>query len=298
MLNPTFSTFHTNKISEDYIAPKDIAESNLTANSNFETGLEYRLQNVFGEEIWLKLERAGFTEDRFNKSSILEICAGNGFLTYHLLTNIRPIRYVINDISEIELEQNKKLIFENFSNPCIEYLQGDVHALDVSGKFDIIIGNSFLHHFHDVPKALNSIMSYLKPGGTFISLHEPTPLSPIVEGAKIFALPIGIMFPTLINNFIRMRYVGPPSETDLWMFEEKKMKKLFSKLKFANSKFYYWNLFRPIVVQKKSLHLSINKQSLSALEEKQFKNSILKDSLLNKFLPSRFFASMCIVLEK
>jgi ubiquinone/menaquinone biosynthesis C-methylase UbiE len=298
MLNPTFSTFHQNQITEDYIAPIDIAESTLSANSNFETGIEYRLQSVYGDEIWLKLERAGFTEDRFNKSSILEVCAGNGFLTYHLLTKIRPIRYVINDISEIELEQNQKLITENFSNPCIEYLHGDVHTLDVSGKFDIVIGNSFLHHFHDVSMAFKSIMSYLKPGGIFISLHEPTPLSPIVEGAKIFALPIGIMFPTFINNFIRMRYDGPPSETDLWMFEEKKLKKLFSKLNVLNSKFYYWNLFRPIVVHKKYLHLSKNKQSLNTIEEKKFKNSILKDSLLNKFLPSRFFGSMCIVLEK
>lgn len=298
MLNPTFSIFSSKRVLEDYIAPIDIAESALRANSIFETGIEYRLNGVYGEEIWLKLERAGFTEDRLNKSSILEICAGNGFLTYHLLNKIRPIRYVINDISEIELKQNQKLISENFSNTCIEYLQGDVHTLDATGKFDIVIGNSFLHHFHDVPKAIRSIMSYLKPGGMFISLHEPTPLSPIVEGAKIYALPIGIMFPTLINNLIRMRYNGPPSETDLWMFKEKKLKKLFLKLKVANSKFYYWNLFRPIVVQKKYLHLSINKQSLNAFEQKQFKNSILKDSLLNKFLPSRFFGSMCIVVEK
>jgi ubiquinone/menaquinone biosynthesis C-methylase UbiE len=297
MLNPTFSSSTNKRIVDIYVAPADIAESSIAANSNFETGQEYRLQEVYGEEIWLKLMRAGITADKFNGSSILEVCAGNGFLTYHLLKKVTPLKYVINDISKIELEQNKKMVSENLSyNP--EYILGDIHHLELESQFDIIIGNSFLHHFYNVPRALNSIFSYLKPGGVFISLHEPTPLSPVVEGAKLYALPFGIAFPTFLNELIRRKYSGLPSETDLWQFEESKLKVILSKLSATKSMFYYWNLFRPIVVQKNNLHLSQKKQVLNDKEVRQFRNSIHKDAFLNKILPARFFGSLCIVIKK
>jgi ubiquinone/menaquinone biosynthesis C-methylase UbiE len=297
MLNPTFSTLASKRVLEDYIAPLDIAKSSLEANANFETGREYRLQDVYGEEIWLKLKRAGFTIEKLNNLRILEVCAGNGFLTYHLLKKITPVKYVVNDISTIELEQNKALVSENISYET-EYLLGDVHQLKADYQFDLVIGNSFLHHFHNVPRAMKSILSYLRPGGVFISLHEPTPLSPVVEGAKIYALPLGILFPSLLNNIIRRRYSGPPSSTDLWQFEEKKFKKILSQLNVSESRFYYWNLFRPIVVQKNGLHLSQEKQKLNEHEVSQFKNSISRDAELNKILPARFFGSMCIVVKK
>lgn len=75
MLNPTFSPNHSKRITSDYIAPIDIAESSLQGNANFDTGIEYRLQSVYGDEIWLKLEMAGFTVEKLNNLSILEVCA-------------------------------------------------------------------------------------------------------------------------------------------------------------------------------------------------------------------------------
>ncbi len=298
MLNPTFSSKYNSKITKDYIAPIEIATASINGNLNFETGIEYRLQNVYGEEIWLKLERAGYTPEKLNNCTILEVCGGNGFLSYHLLKKVSPKKYVINDISKNELDQNKQLISKNFNYINVEYLQGDIHELNIEQEFDLIIGNSFLHHFHNVPKAFNSILQYLKPGGAFISLHEPTPLSSIVEGAKIFALPFGILFPKLINNIIRTRYKGLPSETDLWMFEKNKLVKLFNQLGCTDFYFYSWNLFRPIIIQKKNLHLTEKKTHLTENELNIFRKAFLIDAILNKFLPARFFGSICIVIKK
>jgi SAM-dependent methyltransferase len=298
MLNPTFSPTQSNRIIGDYIAPIDIAESSLRGNANFDTGIEYRLQNVYGDEIWLKLEKAGFTVEKLNNSSILEVCAGNGFLTFHLLKRIVPSKYVINDLSGIELMQNKKLISSNFTSIEVTYLEGDIHEPLINEKFDLVIGNSFLHHFHNVPKAINSILAYVKPGGAFISLHEPTPLSTVVEGAKIYALPFGILFPTLLNNLIRRRYQGPPSETDLWMFEKNKLKKVLKNLGITDYSFYSWNLFRPIIVQKNSMHLTEKKSFLTDRETKKLHKTVIIDSILSKILPARFFGSLCIVIKK
>jgi ubiquinone/menaquinone biosynthesis C-methylase UbiE len=299
MLNPTFSSKYVSRVKSNYVAPSDIAEKSIHGNTNFETGKELRLQDVYIDEIWIKLNNAGFTKEILEKSSILEICAGNGFLTYSILKKSNPVKLTVNDISEIEITENKKLINSNFNTERhINYIIGDIHNLNIDDEFDIVIGNSFLHHFHDVPRALESINRLLKKGGFFISLHEPTPLSTVVESAKIIALPIGILFPKLINDIARKRYKYEPSETDLWMFEKNKLKNIFNNTGFSYSKYHYWGLFRPIIVQKFLLHLSKDKPKLSPKEIRLLKFSIFLDSIINKILPARFFGSMCIVAKK
>lgn len=64
-------------------------KTNRTIHGNEEniTVAETRLHPVFGEEIWLKLERARFSPSVLNGLSVLEVCAGTGFLTFHLLSH-------------------------------------------------------------------------------------------------------------------------------------------------------------------------------------------------------------------
>ena len=76
------------------------------------------------------------------------------------------------------------------------------------------------------------------------------------------------------------------------------IKKIFKKVGYNNSKYYYWGLFRPIIVQKFMLHISKDKPSLTNREVKLLKFAIFLDSIFNKILPSRFFGSMCIVAQK
>jgi len=298
MLNPTFSKIVEDSLKEPYVAPESIASHNLKGNESIVTGPEQRLQPIYGEEIWLKLERAGISPSLLQKSSILEVCAGTGFLTYHLLSKINPKSYTLNDISASELSVAKELIDSNYPNTSINWVLGDIHTTEFNQKFDVIIGNSFIHHFHNVPQVLSRFQSMLNSGGIFISLHEPTPMSTIVEGAKILAYPLAVIAPILVNNIARARYKGEPSATDLWIFQPSILKKVALKTGFSKIEIQSWNLLRPITVQRNGLHLSSSKSLLSNQEARMFHKAIKIDSYLNRILSHRFFGSVCLVCRK
>lgn len=153
-------------IATPYVAPEEIATRILDGNEAFDTGgAEHRTQAVFGEEIWLKLERAGFGPKEFQGADVLEVCAGTGFLTYHLLQRCRPQHLTVNDISATELSLARQFIGRTYPDAPVNWVLGDMHTVDFGRQFDVIIGNSFVHHFHDVPKVLARFAGMLKLGG-------------------------------------------------------------------------------------------------------------------------------------
>ena len=298
MLNTTFAKSFIKKEVSPYCLDSEISRISALANSNFNTGKEMRLQSVYGDELWLKLERAGFSPKLFSSLNVLEPCAGTGFLAYHLLQRCSPKSLTLNDISKQELESSKKLLLNySFSN-MINWVDGDLYDVNFNKKFDIIIGNSFLHHFHDVGKALLRFSDLLKKGGRFISLHEPTTTASVIESAKLFYYPLAIISPKLINNIIRNRFKGDPDPTDIWMFEKKKLKQLALNSGFSKVRVYSWNLARQIFTAKYSLHLNNKKPKLLDNEINGLRRAIYLDSILNRFLPFRFFGSLMIVCDK
>jgi ubiquinone/menaquinone biosynthesis C-methylase UbiE len=299
MLNPTFSQGLQARIENPYIAPSQIAISTVAGNEAFDTGgPELRTQPVFGEEIWLKLKRAGFAPDVFQRADVLEVCAGTGFLTYHILKRSRPQHLTVNDISANELHLAKELIDRSHPGVGVDFVLGDMHKIDFGRQFDLIIGNSFIHHFHNVPQVLARIAGMLKKGGTFISLHEPTPMSTVVESAKVAVWPLAVLAPGFINNVARARYKGQPSPTDLWMFEPKKIIQLAKEAGFSTAGVTPWGLARPVVVQRLGLHLSDIKPFLTDKEVRSFRRSIKTDALLNYVLPMRCFGSICLICRR
>lgn len=175
---------------------------------------------------------------------------------------------------------------------------GDMHTLDLGRRFYIIIGNSFIHHFHHVPRLLSRVAAMLNPRGLFISLHEPTPMSTVVEGGKFAVVPLAVLAPGWINDIVRRRYKGLPSATDLWMFNPAELIQLSLQAGFSHATTVPWALFRPIVVQKKRLHLSADKPELSRDEQTLFSRVIRLDSILNRLLPQRCFGSLCLICRK
>ena len=298
MLNPTYPKAYKKKEISPYNIKDSILKKNIIANTNSNTGPELRLQEVYGYEIWLKLQRAGFGPEKFNSLNILEPCAGTGFLFYHLLKRCRPKSLIANDISVQELERSKKLLSNNKLGNNIKYVVGDMNSINFDQNIDLIIGNSFLHHFNNVGKILTNFANLLSRGGTFISLHEPTEIASVVESVILHRYPIAVMFPELINDIIRYRYKGKVDDTDIWMFNKKKLSKLVLNSGFSKVKIYHWNLLRQIYVAKKSLHLNKKKPALLDNEVKGLKRAIYIDSCLNKLLPSKFFSSLMIVCEK
>lgn len=298
MLNPTFPKSASGCVGSNYVASNNIALSTLHGNESFDTGKEYRLQSVYGDEIWLKLARAGFTPPVLKELSVLEVCAGTGFLTFHLLSKCAPKSLTVNDISSSELDAARRLVTATYPNTPVDWVLGDMHTVEFGRKFDLIIGNSFIHHFHNVPQVLSRIQTLLTDRGVFISLHEPTPMSTVVEGAKALTYPLAVAAPGLVNDIARARYRGEPSSTDLWMFEPEKLKRVAERAGFTSVDIFPWHLLRTIVAQKKGLHLSANKPRLSDDEVLVLRKAIDKDAFLSRILPQRFFGSICLVCRK
>ena len=298
MLNPSFPESVCNKVISPYIAPESLMNRTIHGNESNDTGTEFRLQPVFGEELWLKLERAGFPPILLDGLSVLEVCAGTGFLTFHLLSRCNPKSLTVNDISASEMSAARQLMQENHPVAKIKWVLGDMHTIQFEHKFDVIIGNSFIHHFYNVPHVLARFQELLNPGGVFITLHEPTPMATVVESAKILAWPLAVLAPGLVNNLARARFKGQPSATDLWMFEPAKLTQVAVQSGFKSVDIHSWGLFRPIVVQRHSLHASVDRPKLNESEVRLLSNAIKMDAILNRFLPSRCFGSMCIICKK
>ena len=123
-------------------------------------------------------------------------------------------------------------------------------------------------------------------------------MSTVVEGAKLLAYPLAVIFPGLVNDIARARYKGQPSPTDIWMFEAYLLKRVALQAGFSKVKLIPWHLLRPIVVQQRGLHLGLGKTELTAAEAESLSRAIRSDARLNRLLPSRFFGSLCVVCYK
>jgi len=290
MLGPGFPKEYIELCRGEYVAPIELINLIKSTNESFDSGAEIRLQSIYGIELWNKIESGGLMKENFNGSDVLEVCAGTGFLTYHLLKHIRPSSISINDISESEINYAKKLINNAYPSLQPEWIIGDIHTINFDKKFDIIIGHSFIHHFYDVPLVLNRINSLLKPGGIFISTGEPTYLSPIIEGRKFYLLPIALLIPKLFLSLIRKYNKSKKFGTDVWVFDPKKLRTEVHKACFANCKMVSFNLVRNIANTLFRLNLTDNKMQHSNIELFIIKISIKIDSFLSKILPFQAFA--------
>lgn len=297
-LNQTFPVSFTQFIHAPYILSPEVENIFISGNASIDSGVELRLDNLYGDEIWLKLIELGLNDQSFIDKDILEVCCGSGFLAYHLLNRAACRHLTLNDISENELNAARDLLNSSHPEQEILYIQGDMHTLNLSKKYDVIIGNSFLHHFYNVPKALKAIYSMLNPGGIFISLHEPTRMSLVLESGKFYLWPLAIFFPQFILETARKMHKGLPSDIDVWLFEPSELYTLAEYSGFKNLKQYPWGLFRPLVVRLFGINLSRSYSELSNFHRALLKASIMIDSKLNKILTSRCFGSTCLIFRK
>ena len=301
MLNPAFSKTISEQVKNDYILPKELVDVVKQRNISFDTGPELRLQKIYGDELFLKLNSLGMKNFDWQNKEVLDVCVGTGFLSYHLLSRVKPKSLTLLDISESEIEQAKKILGRFSEKIPLEFVISDAVRTPFSdASFDIIVGNSFLHHFYDVPEVIREFKRILKPGGVFIIFHEPTVAALAVESRNPKNMFLYFLKGKNYLDYFRYKKdgVAPGQGADIWMFDSDELVELFLKNGFKNVKIDYWHFFRAKIVATFGLWLSEKKPKLNLLEIILMKIGIYSDFLLKRIAPRNLFGSAALKAEK
>lgn len=168
-----------------------------------------------------------------------------------------------------------------------------------SEYFDIIIGNSFLHHFYDIPEFSKSIYRILKNDWLFISTHEPSTKAVAIESW---------CFPLYIYSLIRgKKYIddirrkwNTIKSNNLWdvrVFENKKLKKVFKDIGFKNITIKNCNIFKSLLATNFWLS-PIKISTTPKWKLKIMKIGMAIDNALKKILPNYWFGTTIFKIQK
>lgn len=245
MFNPYHPLYKKNVLT--YSIPEK-PDRTIARNTLFNTGPESRLGKSYTRITWRKLAAIGVSSDQLNGASILECCAGTGYVAYHLLKNTRPRKYLINEVSPAEIDQAKTLLTQSRSSSVVEFTCCDIAKLPVIEKYDFVIGNSFLHHIADVPQFLVQVRRLLAPAGTFVMLHEPTPTAIGAESGNPLKLLLSIFAPERYHNFLHLKATRNRhyDEADIWLFEPKHLSIMLKAVGFEDTIISYHGLLETV----------------------------------------------------
>jgi ubiquinone/menaquinone biosynthesis C-methylase UbiE len=301
MLNPCFPKELVTEETQGYALPQKVVSQVYGVNALFCNGPELRLQDIYGDELWMKLQSLGLGPAWWSGKTVLDLCCGTGFLSYHLLARAQPAHLTLLDISAMEVAEAEKLIRNTYKDRAVEFLCANaLESRFPSASFDIVIGNSFLHHFPDVALALREFARILKPGGSFVSLHEPKPAAVAFESRN----------PTNWLSYARhgagfvdtLRPGGdslsPKQGADVWLFAERELSLILRGAGFENVHMEQWNFLRPLVVATAKLHHDVSRPRLGILGRVLLRAAVASDSLLRRLLPPQFFASLAFLAHK
>ncbi len=302
MLNPAFSHEVVRRLDEPYVLPEDVVDVVLSGNAGYATGAERRLQRVYEDEIWRKLRRLAAGPETWAGTSVLDAACGTGFLAYHLLARAQPASLVLADISPAEIAEAERLLHGHQRvPPDLRAVPCDLTRTPFADEsFDVVIGNSFLHHFASVPAALAELRRILRPGGRLIALHEPTPPAFALESGHPLVLAAYLLRGRAWID--RMRYVGPgvvgPDRGDVWVFERDELPALLREAGFGSTSVEPWHLTRPVVVGVLRLHLGEHLPRLRRWQTGVLGAAVRLDDAAARVLPARAFGSLSVVARR
>lgn len=113
---------------------------------------------------------------------ILDLGAGTGLLTMHLLKRYDQAEFVLIDLSEEMLKIAKRRFAERTN---LKYVVGDYVKYNFKDKFDIIISSLSIHHLQHEDKRIlyGKIYKMLNKGGIFLNADQveaPTPANELI----------------------------------------------------------------------------------------------------------------------
>lgn len=142
----------------------------------------------------------------------IDVCCGTGYLAMELVRRNIVDKCIALDINARAIAQLEEKLSRE-PNPRIETVHGNFLEVELAEKVDLIIGNSFLHHFPDNKDFLIKCHSLLKEEGILFLCHEPTLANDFLENPIAFAL---------AKLGKRSRF----AMTDIWQYSEAGMTKL------------------------------------------------------------------------
>lgn len=171
---------------------------------------------------------------------VLDICCGRGDLGSFIEDNFKA-KVVYCDISLRQLlnaVEKKKLCRDPFHRACC----ADILNLPfATASFDIIIGNSFLHHIANVPGILAEIRRVLVPGGVTLLLLEPSITAPFFQ-----SFPQSLLGP--VRRLLGKKRVVNPVFSDLWLFRPNELTRLFFEAGFHSVKLWGTGLTSSLIL--------------------------------------------------
>lgn len=182
----------------------------LQKNLQYEANKAYEDQGYFGApwfmDVWrqcfrMKLKSSGIRIS--SQTRVLDACCGAGYLGEFLKEEYLA-QVVYCDISQAQLRELTGRLNRKLSAPAAVSAADLLRMPFQKQSFDLVVGNSFLHHVPDVPRALSELKELIRPGGYLLLLHEPSVTSAFWE-----SFPLSLLKNTTLVN---------GGFTDLWMF--------------------------------------------------------------------------------
>ena len=178
------------------------------------------LDPAWMKNIWQQLFRVKLNETDISVPAgprILDVCCGQGFLGEYFQEKLGAI-VTFADLSSQQLSLLKTRL--NAADRSSQVFQADLLDLPFSDEsFDLVVGNSFLHHLPDVPGALQEIRRVLKSSGNLIFFHEPSITADWWE-----TFPLSFAKDTTYNSGF----------TDLWQFRTEDLVRLLNRTGLGN----------------------------------------------------------------
>lgn len=172
------------------------------------------LNRVFHGMFSMKLSAAGIKIKPGSKG--LDVCCGQGFLGEFLASAGASMTFC--DLSPFQLAALRRRLSSQEASPRV--VEADLAALPfIDGEFDLVVGNSFLHHLPNVPQGLSELARVLKPGGRLILFHEPG-----IKANYWETFPLSVVRDTTYRSGF----------TDLWQFEAGRLTRCISENGFSD----------------------------------------------------------------